>query len=299
MSQSISVVINTLNDEKNITRAIKSAIWVDEILVCDMHSEDKTTEVAKKLGARVIFHKKVNFVEPARNFAISKAMNPWILILDPDEEVSPGLTARLKEIMSKQITSDYVEVSRKNIIFGQWIKATGWWPDYQIRLFKKGAVIWQDKIHSKPQTKGVGLTLPAQENLAIIHHNYQTISQFILRMNRYTEVESKQLKDQGYIFNWTDLIHKPVGEFLSRFFVNRGYEDGLHGLVLSLLQSFSFLVVYLKLWESSKFKENKLDLEDIEIEQKKVAQQFNYWVKQTKKQENIFKKFIQRVTRRK
>lgn len=295
MTQSISVVINTFNEEKSISKAIKSVSWADEIIVCDMHSEDNTVQVAKKLGAKIIFHKRVNFVEPARNFAISKTSHPWILILDSDEEISKGLTKRLKEMLSKPIVSDFVEIPRKNIIFNKWIKAASWWPDYQIRFFKKDAVVWNDQIHSRPETHGIGLTLPAEEDLTILHNNYQSISQFIDRLNRYTSIEAMQLKDQGYVFEWTDLIQKPFNEFLSRFFANQGYKEGLHGLALSFLQAFSFLIVYLKLWESLKFNEQELKIKDIEAEHTKSVKQLDYWLKQIKGQNSFFKKFMKKV----
>lgn len=295
MTQSISVVINTLNEEKNISKAIKSVSWADEILVCDMHSEDNTVQVAKKLGAKVIFHDRVNFVEPARNFAISKASHPWVFVLDPDETVPPQLAQRLQEMAKKPIASDFVEIPRKNIIFNKWIKNAAWWPDYQIRFFKKGSVNWNNEIHRKPKTEGIGLLIPEEENLAIIHNNYQSISQFLMRMNRYTDIEAQQLKDKGFTFEWKDLIEKPFSEFLSRFFANKGYQEGLHGLALSLLQTFSFLVVYLKLWELSKFKEQEIKFEEIKDIQVKSANQLDYWLKQTKHQ-SLFKKLISKVS---
>mgnify|MGYP001569952509 CR=1 FL=1 len=298
MAQSISVVINTLNEEKNIARALKSVGWADEILVCDMYSGDKTVEIAKQFGAKVVFHKKVNYVEPARNFAVSKAGSFWILILDADEEIPSCLVKRLREIASKPMVSDYIEIPRKNIIFGKWIKATGWWPDNQIRFFKKNAVVWQDKIHAKPIVEGKSLTIPPEENLAIIHHNYQTVAQFLTRMNRYTDIESEQINSQGYIFDWKDLVQKPLGEFLSRFFAGHGYEDGLHGIALSLLQAFSVFVVYLKLWELSRFKKEQISLKDIEEEQINLFNQINYWIRQTKIGKNPFKKFTHFISKR-
>jgi glycosyltransferase involved in cell wall biosynthesis len=118
----------------NIERAIKSVSWADEILVCDMHSEDNTALLAKKLGAIVFFHKRTGFVEPARNFAISKASHEWILVVDADEEVSDSLQEKLKDIIKKNGVVTHVEVPRKNIIFAKWMKAAGclkglhtWW----------------------------------------------------------------------------------------------------------------------------------------------------------------------------
>lgn len=292
MDKKVSVIINTLNEEKNIARVIKSISWADEIIVCDMYSQDKTVEIAKKMGAKVVFHKREGFVEPARNFAISEASNEWVLVLDADEIIPASLSEKLREIVKKSIVSDFVEIPSKNIIFGKWIKASMWWPDYHIRFFKKGAVIWTEKIHSKPKTKGTGLTLPAEEKWAKVHYNYQSISQFIERMNRYTTIEASQLNKSGYKFNWKDLIQKPLGEFLSRFFANKGYEDGLHGLALSLLQASSFLVTYLKTWEETRFKEESISLNDLEVESEKSIKALDYWFKDAKSKRHLFGKFL-------
>lgn len=292
MASKISVVINTFNEEQNIEIAIKSVKWADEIIVCDMHSDDKTSEIAKKLGAKVVFHKKMEYVEPARNFAISKASNEWILILDSDEEVPLSLSEKLGEVSKKMEQIDYVRIPRKNIIFGKWMKGAMWWPDYNIRFFKKGMVVWSNKIHRPPKTIGVGIDLQADEKWAIIHMNYQRVSQFIERMNRYTNVEAEELIREGYKFEWPDLIRKPLAEFLSRFFANKGYMDGLHGLALSLLQAFSFLIVYLKVWEKSGFQEKVIQLSQIEEERKRGAYEINYWFKESKTSGNLFKRFL-------
>ncbi len=291
MPQKISVVINTLNEEKNISRALKSVKWADEIVVCDMHSADNTVKIAKEHNAKVVYYKNTHYVEPARNYAISKTSNDWILLLDADEEISLSLAEKIKEIKEGNVSSEYVEIPRKNIIFNKWMKASMWWPDYQIRLFRKGSVVWQDAIHSKPTTKGLGLKLPSEEELAIIHHNYQTVSQFIERMNRYTTIEAEYLIKEGYSFRWNDLLEKPLNEFLSRFFANKGYLDGLHGLSLSLLQAFSFLLAYLKVWEKVNFKEADIDLAELEEEKNKNGTVINYWFRQHKG-ENPFRKFI-------
>lgn len=291
MLKKISVVINTLNEEENIQRALKSVDWVDEIIVCDMYSTDKTVNIAKERGARIVYFRNTHYVEPARNFAICKAKNDWVLVLDADEEITLSLKEKIIQLLSNNLTSEYIEIPRKNIIFNKWMKASMWWPDYQVRLFKKGSVIWQDKIHSRPLLKGSGLRLGAEEGFAIVHHNYQTISQFIERMNRYTTIEAKRLTDEGYKFNWKDLIEKPLNEFLSRFFANKGYLDGLHGLSLSFLQSFSFLVVYLKLWELSRFKESDINLTELEEEKNKNGEVIKYWFGQTKKRDSLNKLF--------
>lgn len=298
MNNKLTVIINTLNDEKIIQRVISSVSWADEILICDMESEDETVKIAKKAGAKVISCKREKYVELARNFSVSHASNDWILILDPDEEIPKILAERIREMIAKPIVSDYVEIPRKNIIFGCWMKASGWWPDYNIRLFKKGNVSWGKEIHRPPKVEGQGLKLPEEENFAIVHHHYESISQFISRLNRYTDAQAEGLIDDGYKFNWSDLINKPVGEFMSRYFVNRGFEDGLHGLALGLLQAFSYLVMYLKVWEKEKFKEQEISLADFSKESQKAGQEINYWFKYANLSKNPFKRFIQKAKNR-
>ena len=295
MSSKISVVINTFNEEKNIARAIKSVEWADEILVCDMYSDDDTAVIAKKLGAKIIFHKRVGFVEPARNMAISKAEGDWVLVLDADEEISSSLADKIKEIITKDGVVTHVEIPRKNIIFGKALKASMWWPDYNTRLFKKEAVVWSSKIHSKPKTEGQGLTLHSVESLAITHYHYQTVSQFLHRMDRYTSIQAKELKDSGYDFNWKDLIKKPLGEFLSRFYAGRGFEDGLHGLSLSLLQAFSHFVMYLKVWEKSDFADRNLKFEELNEVLKDSGSEVSHWMKYGNLSNNKIKRVFQKL----
>ncbi|MBI2596202.1 glycosyltransferase family 2 protein [Candidatus Daviesbacteria bacterium] len=295
MNGKISVVINTLNDQSNIGRAINSVAWADEILICDMHSDDDCAVIAKKMGAKIILHKRLRFVEPARNFAVSHALNEWILILDPDEEIPAGLAAKLQELAKDPGVTTNLEIPRKNIIFGKWMKASMWWPDYNIRFFKKGSVSWSDRIHRPPKTAGQGVRFPDEERWAIIHHHYSSISQFLNRMDRYTGIQAEELIKDGYDFKWIDLINKPVSEFLGRFFANKGYEDGLHGLALSGLQSFSFLIVYLKTWEMREFTKQDPGFDEVKAVFKEAGKEISYWLKYGNLSKNPLKSFIERA----
>lgn len=297
MGTKISVVINTLKEEQNIERAIKSVKWADEVVVCDMYSEDRTVELAKELGAKVVYHKKTNYVEPARNFAVSKALGDWILILDADEEIPDILASKLQQVVSEK-NVDFVKIPRKNIIFGKWMRASMWWPDYNIRFFKKGSVVWGDEIHRPPQTSGYGIKLPTEEQYAIVHYHYKDISQFIERMNRYSKIQAEELKKRGVQFQWSDLIAKPLAEFLGRFFANRGFEDGIHGLALSLLQAFSFLIMYIRLWEMEGFGESSIDLKEIEHLNKQVDKEIKYWLQLSTLPKNPLKRILQKTKNR-
>ncbi len=274
----ISVVITAISGEENYLASCLASVKniASEVIVVDMSTDEEIAKVAKKFGAKHFTHKFVNYVEPVRNFGISKATGEWLLILDPDEEITSELGKKLQEL-SMEDTVQYLRIPRKNSVFGKWLEHSRWWPDYNIRFFKKGAVEWGNEIHSIPITTGTGIDLEAKENLAIVHHHYMSIDQYLQRMLRYTQVQAELKIKNDYQFTWQDLFKRPVSEFLSRFFVGESYKDGIHGLAVSLLQAFSELVLYLKIWELQKFKQQDLKLSEAISEIKKQQQEVNYW----------------------
>jgi (heptosyl)LPS beta-1,4-glucosyltransferase len=273
----ISAVITTISGEEKYLNSCLASIkkFADEIVIVDMSGSSEVSKIAKNFKAKVFKHDFVNYVEPVRNFGISKATHEWILILDPDEEITSTLVQRLNEIVQEE-NIDYVRIPRKNIVFGKALRHSRWWPDYNIRFFKKGKVSWNEVIHSVPMTEGNGIDLEAKDELAIVHHHYESIEQFIERMNRYTTVQAK-LKSKDYKFKSMDLISKPSAEFISRFFAAEGYKDGVHGLSLSALQAVSELVMYLKIWQLNKFEEENIHIGQTILEFAKVKREFNYW----------------------
>ncbi len=279
--KNISAIITAVSGEEKYLPGCLDSIkgFADEVFIVDMSGESVISAVAKKYGARVFKHDLVNYVEPVRNFGISKVNPPagggWILILDPDEEIPASLAARLKEIIERQ-EADYVRIPRKNMVFGKWVMRARWWPDYNIRFFKNGKVFWNEIIHGVPTTEGKGIDLEGKEEFAIVHHHYESIEQYISRMNRYTSVQA-DLKSKDYQFEWKDLIAKPTAEFVSRFFAGEGYKDGLHGLALSLLQGFSELVVYLKIWQKEQFEEKKISIREVVGAINESQSEVNYW----------------------
>lgn len=274
---SISAVVHTYNEEKNIERCLSSLAFVNEIVVIDMGSRDKTCNIAKQFKARIYTQPYMGFADPARNFGLEKVSSDWIIVLDADEEIPTSLVHYLAAA-GKNSGIDFYRIPRKNIMFGKWIKHTGWWPDYQIRFFRKGAVSWTVEIHGVPLTRGTGYDIEATESLSIVHYNYQTIEQFIERLNRYTTISAKELFFSNQHFSFHDLLEKPSKEFINRFLVWQGFKDGIHGLALSLLQAFSELVVYLKLWELENFKEEKITLVETERLFSKEFKRIYYWL---------------------
>lgn len=292
----ISVVINTRNEEKNLPRCLASVKnLADEIVVVDMESTDNTVELAEKAGAKVFKHKPTGYVEPARNFAISKTTKDWVLVLDADEETPPSLVKKIKRL-EKSSKADYYRLPRKNIIFGEWLKHSRWWPDYNIRFFKKGFVVWSEVIHSVPTTQGKGLDLEAKSEYAVVHYNYHSVSQYLERMNRYTDIQARALIKEGYKFDWRDIVRKPVSELLSRYFVGEGYKDGIHGVVLAVLQALSEAVVYIKVWEQEKFKGEEVRESEIEEMATEAEAQLDYWLVVKKfRHPGVFKRALRRL----
>lgn len=294
----VSAVINTWNEEKNIKKCIDSiSTWVHEIIVVDMDSTDATQEIAVKLGARVFNHPHTGFVEPARNFAIDKARYEWIFVVDADEEIHESLALKIQSLTNNSHGKTFFRIPRKNILFGKWIKHARWWPDYQIRLFKKGYVSWLNEIHSIPITRGEGVNLEVKPENAIVHNNYSSIKQFIQRLDRYTDIQAMELLDEKYEFKTADLFKKPFNEFLSRYLSSEGYKDGLHGFVVSVLQALSEFILYLKLWEKEGFKDYDFKLDNFDNQAKTISSDINYWLKEEKIQseKTNIGKFVKRI----
>lgn len=248
----ISAAIVSFNEAEKLEVCLKSIKdFAGEIIVVDLGSKDNTKKVCKRFGAKIFYHKRVSFVEEVRDFSISKTSNDWILVLDPDEQITDSLKIKLKEILEYE---KYVAVNipRKNIFFGRWIAYTNWWPDRHVRFFRRGKVKWGENIHSYPNVEGRILDLPAEDNLAIIHYGYDRISEFIERQDRYANVVSEQMYKRGMRFSWVRLILWPGREFVVRYIKHKGFLDGIYGFILTFLMMIYQVMILVKLWEKEK-----------------------------------------------
>lgn len=276
----LSVVISAYNEEKNIKDCIESiGDLADEVIVVNNSSSDKTGDIAKKLGAKVILqendYKKIDL---QKNLGFEHASEEWIFSLDADERITPKLSDEIKKSISisKEINGYFVP--RKNIIFGKWIRHSIWWPDYQLRLFKKGkGKFSKASVHQPIEVKGEIRHLSEP----LIHHNYNSISQFVFKMNSiYTEIEADELVSSGKKVTASDAIKMPASDFLKTYFLQKGYKDGLHGFVLSTLQAFYMFLVFAKVWEKQGFFEKKQEdmVKIFQEESEKYHKEFKYWM---------------------
>lgn len=283
--KNISVVISAFNEEENIKDCLESVGWADEIILVDNSSIDKTVEIGRQYTQKIFTRPNLPMLNLNKNYGFDQTTGDWILNLDADERVTSELRKEIQELDPLPDVGGY-EMARKNIIFGKWIEHGLWWPDYQLRLFRKNSGEFPGvHVHEKVEIKG------KTEKLAspLLHYNYQTVSQYLWKMDQiYTENEVKNRLKTGEKINWSEAISMPVNDFLAVFFARQGYKDGLHGLVLAFLQSFYALIVFAKTWEAQGFKEIKTShfLANVEQELAKAEKQKRYWILSAKIQQS-------------
>lgn len=292
----LTVVINTKNEEQKLPALLKSLKPLSaHVMVVDMNSHDRTTKIAKDFGAEVINYKEEHgFADPARNFAFSKVKTNWILVMDADEVLTPELALFIKARVESP-TADVYYLARKNLFFGQWVKHTGWWPDYNPRLFRTGYLSWPARVHGSPEVKGRVENVSAKENLAILHYNYDSVDHYLEKLNRYTTLAATSLKinDIKAPISQAQVLDKFLSEFLRRYFSMEGWKDGVMGSGLSLLQASYELSTLLKIWELNGCPSSNADAESGIRRLIAFKKEINYWVAdyQVKKSYGLAKVF--------
>jgi glycosyltransferase involved in cell wall biosynthesis len=233
-----------------------------------------------------------------KNFGFEKATKDWILNLDADEEITEELLKEIGEILEldKNASKKGYWIPRKNIIFGKWIQHGFWWPDKQLRLFQRGF----GSFSCKHVSEYISVEGELGECInPYIHHNYDSITQYLLKLERYTTNETDALIETHYQYSWYDAIRFPLSDFLKVYFAQESYKDGLHGLVLALLQSFYSFIVFTKLWEKESFPQKSVSLQSVLGEMKRAKKEFIYWILTAKiKSTHGLQKIILKMKRR-
>lgn len=248
LKPSIAAVVLTKNEETDIGNCLKSLSWATDIIVVDSGSSDKTLEIARMYKAKIFSRDFDNFAAQ-RNFALSKvATYNWVIMIDADEIVEKDLAKEL-QFFAKDIYLDGVSVPRKNYIFGKWIEHSDWYPDHRLVFFRPKMVQYTGDVHERVGfIKGNGTVAKATYNL--VHHNYDTVGEFVTKnLVDYPLHYAKVLDADKVKFTSLDLLSKPMGEFMRRFFLTEGYKDGMYGLILSALMGVQTLIAYCYLWE--------------------------------------------------
>lgn len=246
----ITISIIAHNEAENIERCLNSLLWADEIVVVDCESEDNTAQLAQKYTAKIFQRENNPNLNVNKEFAISKATSDWVFYLDPDEVLTPALADEIKQVIQGPGDRVGYWVKRKNYFFGKWLKHGGKYPDYQLRLFKRGRGRFPKKhLHERLQIDGpLGCLKEPFE-----HHPYNSLSQLLKKFDFYTTFEACYMKDQGIrVGFWNTLrflILLPLWRFFQRYFLKLGFLDGVAGFIACVFDSLNFIVRYAKLWE--------------------------------------------------
>jgi glycosyltransferase involved in cell wall biosynthesis len=241
----VSVTVITLNESAHIAAAIDSASWADEIVVVDAGSTDDTVEIARAKGARTFTRDWPGYVDQ-KNHAASLAANDWIFSLDADERITPALAGEIRRLLGGEPPRHGYRVPRVTFHLGRWIRSTDFYPDYQTRLYDRRAARWQGRyVHESVAVDGGAGQLTGE----LQHYSYRDLSDHLDRINRYTTLAARQMHESGRRAGVFDLLLHPPAAFLRNYFLRRGFVDGMAGLTLSLVNAYSVLLKFAKLWE--------------------------------------------------
>jgi glycosyltransferase involved in cell wall biosynthesis len=242
----ISAVIITFNEEKNLLRCLNSiADIVDEIVVVDSFSTDKTAEIAKQYGAKFLTHPFEGHIEQ-KNFALSQATFDNVLSLDADECLSEKLKESILKVKNEKQLKTAYSMNRLTNYCGRWIHYCGWYPDRKVRLFNRKYVVWggenpHDKILLPPNVDDSKL------DGDLLHYSYYTPSDHLQQIDKFTSIAANEAFKKGKRIGWFRLILAPIFKFLRDYILKKGFLDGFEGYMICRLSATATFMKYAKI----------------------------------------------------
>jgi glycosyltransferase involved in cell wall biosynthesis len=241
----LSVMVTTLDEADNLPDCLHSVRWADDVLVVDSGSRDDSVEIARRAGARVVVHRYESAARQ-KNWALPQLVHPWVLILDADERVPADLAAEITAIVRADGPLDGYFLRRQSFFLGRAIRHCGWDRDEVLRLFRAGRGRYDDRlVHERLQLDGRSGRLPTP----LLHYTYRSFSDYLERLDRYTARGAADLRAAGRRPSWAALLLRPPARFLRMYVLQRGFLDGIHGLLLCTLAATSVWLKYARLWE--------------------------------------------------
>jgi glycosyltransferase involved in cell wall biosynthesis len=246
MKQLLTTIIPCKNEERNIRPCIESVLDIsDEILVADSGSTDRTMEIAREYDCRIIEREYV-YSADFKNWAIPQAKHEWILLVDADERVTPELAEEIRQILQEEPDQDGYVIYRKNYIFGRVVKRSGWGTDKVLRLFRRDLSRYKDmRVHSEIVIES-GKAGRLRGKLE--HYTYWTFRQIMEKYERYATWAAEDLRDRGKKAGFLHLTCVPLWRFIRQYVVQRGFLDGIPGLIVCTLSMYYVFLKYAKLW---------------------------------------------------
>jgi glycosyltransferase involved in cell wall biosynthesis len=234
----ISATIIAVNEELNIARAIESLRCCDEVVVVDSGSTDRTIEIARNLGARVIESPWHGYAKQ-KNVAAQNAENEWILSLDADEALSEALEAEIWQLKKNGPEFHAYTMPRMAQYLGRWILHSGWYPDRKVRLYDRSKAIWVGEfVHESVQVDGTVGHLDSN----LLHYTCDSLSEHLRTLDHYTTLAAQEIVANRRLVSWPELLLDPPWTFVRTYFLQRGFLDGFEGLVIAQMAAiYSFL----------------------------------------------------------
>ncbi len=241
----VTATLITLNEERNVDAALQSLSWADEIVVVDSGSTDKTLQICCKYTER-IFHRDWTGYVDQKNYAVEQATHNWVLSLDADERVSPGLIGEIQELRRVGLQIPGYRIPRVAYFMGRWIRHGDWYPDYQLRLFDRRHGHWQGgRVHESVKTERE----PAVLREEIHHYTYHGLSDYLKRLEVYTTLAAADYSRMGKTSGPFKMMANPLVTYLKAYILKRGFMDGLPGLIVAVMGATSVFFKYAKLYE--------------------------------------------------
>lgn len=238
----ISATIITFNEQDNLPRALQSLGCCDEIVIVDSGSTDRTVEVARGFGARVIERGWPGYARQ-KNFAAEQASNDWILALDADESLSEELQRELGEIKRQGSGFDAYSCPRLAQYRGKWIRHSGWYPDRKVRFYDRRKAAWAgDYVHESVR---VGGSLGALQG-DLLHYTCATFSRHVESVNRYTTLAAQEMAAAGRGVSLARMLAAPPWAFVRSYVLQRGFLDGREGFLIASMAAFYVFAKYVK-----------------------------------------------------
>ena len=255
--EKISIIIVARDEEKMIENCFASAIFADEIILLDGGSIDRTLEIAKKYKVKIVRQESKEVDWGAwHNQGIKEASNDWIFYLDADERITPELEREIKDIIKDESRAfSAFAVPRLNVLLGKEMFFGGWYPDYQIRLFRKDKIDkWIGKLHERPVFEGQLGYLKQP----IKHLTHRDLASMVEKTNDWSLIEAKLLYEAHHppMVPWR-FFRIMLTEFWERGIKKQGWRDGAVGWIEIIYQMFSRFMTYAKLWELQQKCQNK------------------------------------------
>ena len=245
----ITIVILAKNEADMISECLASCARFTHRVVIDSGSTDATTAIAINAGAQVIAHPFTTFRD-VRAFALTQVTTPWIFFVDADERPSPGLIEWISTTIPES-EWDGIRIPRHNILLGEWVRFSGWSPDYQLRLCRVAvSQMGAQSVHESIEVAGPVLSLPANGESYLTHYTCQDLAVYLSKINHYTSIEAQDRQtDVAFKTTGMAIISRSFGMFTQTLFHHKGYKDGPRGVIVGVLNMVGSLMLMIKIWE--------------------------------------------------